>query len=250
MKIKDIRARSLEYAKGHLAPPITKQPVVNKVVEFLRREGAIDLGQHPYNPPRWLIATAILKRKNPSITGIAHPAKNEAKEIIHAFARELGLIGTAQQSRMPVIARVKESISLRRKPSVDSACGQLHWNGSPEKQGEFYWSDEWRTVRFTALRRNRGACELCGNGPSPGKPLHVDHIKPRSKYPKLALDPDNLQVLCIDCNLGKSNADETDWRKKRAVKTTSSTHPIPIGVGAAERQPDEREPKSGTGAIR
>ena len=42
--------------------------------------------------------------------------------------------------------------------------------------------------------------------------LHVDHIKPRSKYPELALDPNNLQVLCKDCNLGKSNLYNTDWR--------------------------------------
>jgi X-X-X-Leu-X-X-Gly heptad repeat protein len=42
--------------------------------------------------------------------------------------------------------------------------------------------------------------------------LHVDHIKPRSLYPARALDPENLQVLCRDCNLGKSNKDATDWR--------------------------------------
>ena len=42
--------------------------------------------------------------------------------------------------------------------------------------------------------------------------IHVDHIKPRSKYPELELDINNLQVLCEDCNIGKSNIDETDWR--------------------------------------
>ena len=74
-------------------------------------------------------------------------------------------------------------------------------------------SEEWRTVRYVALRRSRGVCELCGAGPSTGKPLHVDHIKPRSKYPEFELDEDNLQVLCYDCNLGKSNTDEIDWRR-------------------------------------
>jgi hypothetical protein len=37
------------------------------------------------------------------------------------------------------------------------------------------------------------------------KPLHVDHIKPVSKYPELKLEFDNLQILCENCNLGKSN---------------------------------------------
>jgi hypothetical protein len=42
--------------------------------------------------------------------------------------------------------------------------------------------------------------------------MHVDHIKPRSKYPDLELSRQNLQVLCEDCNLGKSNKYEDDWR--------------------------------------
>jgi 5-methylcytosine-specific restriction endonuclease McrA len=40
----------------------------------------------------------------------------------------------------------------------------------------------------------------------------VDHIKPRSTHPKLALAFDNLQLLCEDCNIGKSNKCDIDWR--------------------------------------
>lgn len=81
------------------------------------------------------------------------------------------------------------------------------------KREGFYQSDEWRAVRYSALARSRGCCELCGREPADGVRLHVDHIKPRSKYPDLALDPENLQVLCDDCNIGKSNTDDTDWRR-------------------------------------
>ena len=42
--------------------------------------------------------------------------------------------------------------------------------------------------------------------------LEVDHIKPRSTHPELALDFDNLQVLCHDCNQGKGNRDDFAWR--------------------------------------
>lgn len=79
----------------------------------------------------------------------------------------------------------------------------------------FYASDIWRHVRYQALRRSQGICECCYAAPVPGKPLHVDHIKPRSKFPALQLELSNLQVLCTDCNLGKSNRDDTDWRGSR-----------------------------------
>ena len=42
--------------------------------------------------------------------------------------------------------------------------------------------------------------------------MHVDHIKPKSTHPHLALVKSNMQVLCEDCNMGKSNRDATDFR--------------------------------------
>lgn len=84
-------------------------------------------------------------------------------------------------------------------------------------RGGFYDSREWLDVRYEALRKSAGRCSCCGNRPSDDNPLHVDHIKPRSKYQHLALALGNLQVLCKRCNLGKSNVDETDWRWVTAV---------------------------------
>lgn len=81
---------------------------------------------------------------------------------------------------------------------------------NPDKS--FYDSDAWRSLRYPILRKFKFMCLACGNGPRPGKPLHVDHIKPRSKYPELELDPENLQVLCQDCNLSKGNLFEDDLR--------------------------------------
>jgi 5-methylcytosine-specific restriction endonuclease McrA len=82
------------------------------------------------------------------------------------------------------------------------------------KPAGFYQSDEWRDVRYRALVKHGGACQCCGARPTRGHPLHVDHIKPRSKFPHLALDVENLQVLCEDCNLGKRAWDQTDWRQR------------------------------------
>ena len=70
----------------------------------------------------------------------------------------------------------------------------------------------WREVRYKALKNGSGKCCLCGASPKDGIKLHVDHIKPKSLYPHLTYDVNNLQVLCEDCNIGKSNKDDTDWR--------------------------------------
>lgn len=70
----------------------------------------------------------------------------------------------------------------------------------------------WRKLRYQALKRAGGKCECCGARPADGAQLHVDHIRPKSKFPNLAYDLSNVQVLCAECNIPKSNEDETDWR--------------------------------------
>ena len=77
----------------------------------------------------------------------------------------------------------------------------------------FYQTDEWRTLRLSVIdaygRRCMKCCETDGE-------IHVDHIKPRSKYPELSLTFSNLQVLCRRCNQEKSNFHETDYRERLA----------------------------------
>ena len=80
-------------------------------------------------------------------------------------------------------------------------------------KADFYNSQAWQKSRYAALRRSNGRCELCGISKAEGAIIQVDHIKPRSKHPELELDPNNLQVLCRPCNLGKSNTDSIDWRR-------------------------------------
>lgn len=71
----------------------------------------------------------------------------------------------------------------------------------------FYRSSAWRKVRYSVLAQSDRKCLICGTPQSDGAILHVDHIKPRSKYPELALDASNLRVLCEDCNVGKSDSE-------------------------------------------
>lgn len=60
-------------------------------------------------------------------------------------------------------------------------------------------------IRFKVLSRDSFKCCICGRSPAttPGLVLHVDHIIPWSKGGETVID--NLQTLCSDCNLGKSN---------------------------------------------
>lgn len=77
---------------------------------------------------------------------------------------------------------------------------------------EFLSSFAWRQLRMQVLQKYGRVCMCCGASPATGAVMHVDHIKPRRLFPQLALDIDNLQVLCHECNHGKGNWDQTDWR--------------------------------------
>jgi 5-methylcytosine-specific restriction endonuclease McrA len=78
---------------------------------------------------------------------------------------------------------------------------------------EFLSTFEWRKLRMQALKKYGPRCMCCGATPSTGAVMNVDHIKPRKNWPSLALDIENLQILCDVCNHGKGNWDSTDWRK-------------------------------------
>lgn len=78
---------------------------------------------------------------------------------------------------------------------------------------EFLNSKAWKRLRFSALKKHGMKCQACGASPSTGAVLNVDHILPRRLFPESALQLENLQVLCGDCNEGKGNWDMTDARR-------------------------------------
>lgn len=97
------------------------------------------------------------------------------------------------------ISKTQASLEIQKR-KID-----LIQNKMKEKFGDtFYTTRRWLMLRYEVLQENGAVCSMCG---STQKPMHVDHIRPRSKYPELALEKSNLQVLCKDCNLGKWNLD-------------------------------------------
>lgn len=85
-------------------------------------------------------------------------------------------------------------------------------NPHMDEEEDYHNTSRWKDLRYWVLREHEGRCCLCGRRATEGRPLEVDHIKPKSKYPQLQWDWDNMQVLCKDCNQGKSNKYEDDWR--------------------------------------
>jgi hypothetical protein len=58
-------------------------------------------------------------------------------------------------------------------------------------------------LRFEILHRDGFKCVLCGANAATGATLQIDHIMPFSFGGRTTKD--NLQTLCFDCNIGKSN---------------------------------------------
>lgn len=60
-------------------------------------------------------------------------------------------------------------------------------------------------LRWAILKRDNFSCRKCGRSPAkdPSIILHVDHIIPWSKDGETVIE--NLETLCEQCNLGKSN---------------------------------------------
>ena len=102
-----------------------------------------------------------------------------------------------------------KGINIKNRKAIDAACSDRSEFLKKKYSESFYTQREWIKLRYEAFLRYGKKCHLCGDV---SELMHVDHIRPRSKYPKLALDINNLQILCAPCNLGKGAWDETDWR--------------------------------------
>ena len=103
---------------------------------------------------------------------------------------------------------VRELLQVTKR--VDSSLQQLQERAmqvqqryEPRKEFE-RWKQtlggrKWKRQQY---KRQQGLCMNCQQ-PIALKGSHIDHIKPLSRYPSLAIAPDNLRILCADCNTSK-----------------------------------------------
>lgn len=79
----------------------------------------------------------------------------------------------------------------------------------------FYESKPWKALRRKVLATYGYKCMKCC---AVDTEIHVDHIVPRSKAPKLSLKFRNLQVLCRACNMEKRHYHSTDYREEAIAR--------------------------------
>ncbi len=91
----------------------------------------------------------------------------------------------------------KNDASERRYYSVSERAAQSR---------RFLRSSEWKTAREICFSEKGMSCWQCGAT----EQIQVDHIKPRVKYPDLALVQSNLRPLCWNCNRTKAAKDVAD----------------------------------------
>ena len=154
--------------------------------------------------------------------------KQVAKILKKKLKNSNGWVGLAKNINPKVQGRVYAK-SLVLKFLASHAKKQPKKSPTKEKLNskDFYESREWRRVRYAVLKKHGARCLCCGRSPNKhGIVVHVDHIKPRSKFPELELNPNNLQILCEDCNLGKSNLDSTDWRRPKTPSVVRQNRTI------------------------
>jgi 5-methylcytosine-specific restriction endonuclease McrA len=108
--------------------------------------------------------------------------------------------------------KIKRGSTVAEEIKNKNAKPRLRPSKSYVATDAFLKSFEWRKLRMEALKTYGSKCQCCGATPATGAVMNVDHIKPRKYYPNLALKIENLQVLCHECNHGKGNWDDTDWR--------------------------------------
>jgi len=99
----------------------------------------------------------------------------------------------------------------RKQLTIYHKKGTKKKKDKAKKSKSFYKTDVWHRLRYKAFLIHGKRCMVCGATGKDSR-LHVDHIKPISKFPQLMTDINNLQILCALCNKGKGNWDETDHR--------------------------------------
>lgn len=104
-------------------------------------------------------------------------------------------------------AMKRTAIFAFSKKSANEIAKEIRYTRDP-----FLMSFEWKVLRRRAIETYGAKCMKCGRCPSDPKKINVDHVKPRKLFPHLALDFDNLQVLCAPCNKEKGNKNQIDYR--------------------------------------
>lgn len=100
----------------------------------------------------------------------------------------------------------RERLMMKDAKAYNSQTGSRQMDMATLRQREFAKKQRAAmtpSLRHDILERDGFRCQHCGATAADGAKLHVDHIIPVAKGGKT--EPSNLQTLCEECNLGKSD---------------------------------------------
>lgn len=166
------------------------------MIDYARKKNKVNKKKKQKKSPREVLLYHFGLHKDTSHVGICH-----------CISEKMGIPVPGEKKLYKKVMKKAAGIIMN---SINTAPAKTR-RATPAVK--FFASKEWKELRYLALKQSGGACQLCGARAGDGVQIHIDHIKPRSKFPELEYDLDNLQTLCSDCNVGKSNIDDTDWRQ-------------------------------------
>lgn len=135
---------------------------------------------------------------------LTHTTIEEAEQKLGIEPPVPGAPYSTRKGRMKVVYDAIHGKKTQIKVFVDAF--------TPKAARAFYKSYEWAQLRYHTIKHYGRVCMCCGQTDCE---IHVDHIKSIRKHWHLRLDPNNVQILCRDCNYGKGSWDETDHRPDR-----------------------------------
>jgi hypothetical protein len=96
---------------------------------------------------------------------------------------------------------IQEFVTYANGNDIKSIVNQTNDSSTGRKTAR----DPSLRLRWKIIQRDNFSCVKCGASPAkdPTVVLHIDHIKPWSKGGETEIS--NLQTLCQECNLGKSD---------------------------------------------
>lgn len=136
-----------------------------------------------------------------------------------------------------------EVVAEQHFKTIEGIVYNRNWSDDFISSSDFLSTYEWAKTRMKVLSLFGNTCMCCGATPQDGVKICVDHIKPRKFFPSLALDPNNLQILCDVCNLGKGNAFVVNWREGK--KPIFSQEPQKVLPKVPKKSKKKRKRRNG-----
>ena len=146
----------------------------------------------------------VCKGSQPTTTDIKNGI---SKYSLNTYMRRFGGWRNALKSFLDYIN--EEYVFVEKTPKSKNKQTQ-HIKEIKTKSHHLTSRDPNLRLKFLVMKRDNFKCCMCGRSPATtvGLELHIDHIVPWSKGGETVID--NLQTLCNDCNLGKSNLSEDE----------------------------------------